>query len=322
MRFSIDMWDPGYGSSLADSVEALEASDAKVGLDVEQPADQWQPIPPTPVAEPSAVLFVDGVRRVDARAWIEAADDSGSSMGVCASYAAGVVRCSSAGATITHLEARRRLFTTDPTAQDVVTRSGEWPASLTTADPQAGAAVNLSLALQRNLADLEVIVATEARAASGADDDLLVLDGPLRGRTRLERTVALIKSHQSSYLPPQLLGVVSALDCGERTPVFLLGTTWERYTWYLRLPCGVESSWHGIARLECSTERTPAEAVAMANLTQTVLPKYASEPHKDARAPQNLYPIAGLERQLRHRLGDQQLLWRGLRAAAFSSADR
>ena len=47
-----------------------------------------------------------------------------------------------------------------------------------------------------------------------------------------------------------------------------------------------------------------------------LLPAFASEAHKDARAPQNLYPIGGLERELRHRLGDAELLYRALRAAA------
>jgi hypothetical protein len=49
-----------------------------------------------------------------------------------------------------------------------------------------------------------------------------------------------------------------------------------------------------------------------------VLPWFASAPHKDPRAPQNLVPIGGLERELRRRLGDEQLLFRSLRAAARS----
>lgn len=47
-----------------------------------------------------------------------------------------------------------------------------------------------------------------------------------------------------------------------------------------------------------------------------VLPEYASEEYKYARAPQNLISVAGLERQLRRRLGNQQLLTRALRVAA------
>ena len=56
--------------------------------------------------------------------------------------------------------------------------------------------------------------------------------------------------------------------------------------------------------------------IRLADLTTRLLPPLASSPHKDPRAPQNLVPIGGLERELRHRLGDQQLLYRALRAAA------
>ena len=44
--------------------------------------------------------------------------------------------------------------------------------------------------------------------------------------------------------------------------------------------------------------------------------RFASEPHKDTRAPQNLNPIGGLEYRLRHLLGDQYLMERALRTAA------
>ncbi|MGZ6885814.1 MAG: hypothetical protein ACXVJA_06350, partial [Acidimicrobiia bacterium] len=50
------------------------------------------------------------------------------------------------------------------------------------------------------------------------------------------------------------------------------------------------------------------------------LPRYASEPHKDPRAPQNLYPVGGLERDLRHRLGDPDLLYRALRLSSSAAA--
>jgi hypothetical protein len=50
---------------------------------------------------------------------------------------------------------------------------------------------------------------------------------------------------------------------------------------------------------------------------QPLLHPLASVPHTDPRAPQNLVPIGGLERELRHRLGDQHILYRALRAAAM-----
>ncbi|MFS8586536.1 MAG: hypothetical protein FWJ72_15825, partial [Acidimicrobiia bacterium] len=55
---------------------------------------------------------------------------------------------------------------------------------------------------------------------------------------------------------------------------------------------------------------------ARADVVAATLPRFASQPHNDPRAPQNLHPIAGLERELKRRLGDAALLERALRAAA------
>jgi hypothetical protein len=56
--------------------------------------------------------------------------------------------------------------------------------------------------------------------------------------------------------------------------------------------------------------------IELADLSTITLPWFASTPYKDARAPQNLTPIAGLEKRLRGMLGDQRLLMRSLVAAA------
>jgi hypothetical protein len=74
-----------------------------------------------------------------------------------------------------------------------------------------------------------------------------------------------------------------------------------------------------VVRLECSADLPTDQAIQLANLAQVSLPRFASEPFKDARAPQNLYPIGGLERELRHRLGDPGLLRRELQLAAARS---
>jgi hypothetical protein len=68
--------------------------------------------------------------------------------------------------------------------------------------------------------------------------------------------------------------------------------------------------------LELAAEVPITEAVRVADALAEALPPYASTPQKDTRAPQNLFPIAGLERELRHRLGDAQLMLRALREAA------
>ncbi|HEX8630952.1 MAG TPA: hypothetical protein VF755_22580, partial [Catenuloplanes sp.] len=63
------------------------------------------------------------------------------------------------------------------------------------------------------------------------------------------------------------------------------------------------------------------DAVELADLSLVTLPRFASTPYKDPRAPQNLIPIAGLERRLRGLLGDARLLHRALTFAA-ARADR
>ena len=147
-------------------------------------------------------------------------------------------------------------------------------------------------------------------------DGVVVFDGPLRGRTNVG-SVGLIKTQHVQYLEDQPLEVVSSLDAGQRTPLFQIGSgQFQRVSWYLRLPGPRTHAWAGILRCEIPTGPDIAAQAVLANRVSAMLPRYASEPHKEQRAPQNLYPIAGLERALRARLGDQRLLQRALREAA------
>src|SRR5204863_9976613 len=88
-----------------------------------------------------------------------------------------------------------------------------------------------------------------------------------------------------AYLPPELHRMVGHLGARQRTPVFTIGTTWSRHTWYLRLPGPDGSPWSGIVRCECSSDLAPAAAIVLANAASAALPRFASEPHKDTRAP-------------------------------------
>ncbi len=339
MRFSVDPWDPSYGTSLDTE---LGASTAEVDVEVELPAPRWRALDPRPgVSAPETVLFVDGVRRIDAQVWV---DESGgtASPALCASYAAGVLCCcAAAGAHLVGAHVRRGLFSTVPAAADIVTAAGTYVASHTAALPDTPPMQTLSLALQRSLAATELLAAVGFRAErdGGSRDDLVVLDGPLP-RQPLPRALGFIKSHRDTYLPAALGGIVATLGTGQRTPVFRLcrslGRPWERFTWYLRLPAAGRAPWAGVVRVECAaglhtdtgagidTSIDPAvdveHAVALAAISQVTLPRYASIEYKDSRAPQNLYPIGGLERALRRRLGEPALLYRALRRAAVSTS--
>jgi hypothetical protein len=326
MRFSVDGWDPGYGTS-SDPEEDLGESTARVDVSVEVPAAQWRAIDPRPgLAQPAAMLFVDGVRRIEARVWIDDSTPDGTSAheasaALCASYAAGVVCCCGRQAHLLRADPRRGLFTVAPHAADIVTWAGTYTAHR--ARPAAGTplAMTLSQLLQRRLAEIEVEAAVAARsdlAGHGVPDegDLLIVDGPLRGRQHLPRALGYIKSHRSSYLPPELNALVGTLGVGQRTPVFLMGTSWDRHSWYLRLPRTGGPPWAGVVRVECPAELAVADVVRLADLSQICLARFASTRYKDPRAPQNLYPISGLERELRRRLGDPRLLYRALSRSA------
>jgi hypothetical protein len=315
VTFTVDPWDPGYGLAFSDDLNggALEESSAELHLDLEIPAPQWRPIDPVSATRlPGTLLFLDGVRRIDARVWVHGSAPQ-PSPGIAASFAAGLVCCDGA-ARIAGVSVERGLFTACPEATDIVTRHTRYPARIAS----AGGLDQLSLALQQRLTEAEVQLALTFRTQHPDDDDLLVVDGPLRGRTHLDRVVGYIKTHHASYLSAEQAAVVAALSPGQRTPAFTMGTSWRRNSWYLQLPGTQGVPWSGVVRLECSADLPRHQVVELANQTSRLLPRLASTPHKDPRAPQNLVPIGGLERELRHRLGDQQLLYRSLRAATVT----
>lgn len=315
VAFAVDPWDPGYGLAFSEDLDdsALEESTAELNLDFEIPATRWHPISPgRDLRPPGTLLFLDGVRRIDARIWVHGSNPQ-PSPGIAASFAAGLVCCDGA-ARVADVAVERGLFTAARDAADITTRYASYPDRVS----RGPALDQLSLALQQRLTSAEVGLAVVFRAAHPGEDDLLIVDGPLRGRTHLARTVGYIKTHHASYLPAAQAAIVAALAPGQRTPAFTMGTSWRRNSWYLQLPGTAGVPWSGVVRLECSADLPPAQVTQLADLTAVVLPPLASTPHKDPRAPQNLVPIGGLERELRRRLGDQQLLYRGLRAAAMN----
>jgi hypothetical protein len=203
----------------------------------------------------------------------------------------------------------RGLFTSAPAA-DVTTVVGTYGVKAT----KGTTAEELWLGIQQRMGALEAAV---TRSAGGAE--LLVVDGPLSHARDLENAVGYIKTQKVQYLPLELRQVLTALPAGYRTPLFLTTTGWSRYSWYLRLanhagPAG------GLVRCEIDADMSGVEAARVATKVSATLPRYASARHKDPRAPQNLYPIGGLERELRHRLGDRELAMRALRRASLQAA--
>ena len=91
------------------------------------------------------MLFLDGVRRIDARIWVHSRDPQ-PAPGIAASFAAGLVCCDGA-ARVADVVVERGLFTAAPEATDIITRSVCYPARLA-----AGPGLDqVSLALQQLL---------------------------------------------------------------------------------------------------------------------------------------------------------------------------
>jgi uncharacterized protein len=310
MNMYWDSWDPAYTRPASDDVapggDPAQDSTASVDPDVELPAPAWRAREPAGTARaPDVVLFVDGVLRNEARGWV--VDEQGNSHpALAASYAAGVVRCDLAGGVSEVLTPRveRAVLTSAP----LVAAVGSGPSRYRAHQVAAADHQQLDGKLRGLMSALEVAVSTAARSST-MDGDLLVADGRLRGRRSLPRTIGYVKTQGTRYLPVELVRVVTGLPGGTRTPIFRLSTL---YSWYLRLPGPTRGPWAGIVRIECSGDLTTQEAIALADLSAVTLPRFASSPYKDPRAPQNLVPIAGLERRLRVLLGDPRLLHRTL----------
>ncbi len=105
------------------------------------------------------------------------------------------------------------------------------------------------------------------------------------------------------------------LAAGERSGLFAMED--GLYGCYLRVgdPGPWAGPWAGIARVEMPSGIGRDAAVEAADRAAGWLPGFASAPHRDARAPVNLTPIAGLERHLHRRQGDARLALRAVREA-------
>ncbi len=314
MRFVVEAWAPGYGASVDE--DGLDRAKEPVDPTVELPVAEWRPLWPDGDAaaagarDDAVIAFVDGVRRIDGRVWIDA--EPFPRTGLCASVAAGVVRCEPGSARVVAVEVERALHTTVDGAEGIKI-AGVGTYEVRRANGDSDDDETLSAGVGRHMTELELRVSEAA-----ADAALIVFDGPLRGRNHA-RGVGYVKTQHVQFLEPGLLAVVAALEPGQRTPLFSVGDQFARWSWYLRLPGPRAHGLSGVVRLELPRLGSAADAAERADEVSARLPRFASEAHKEARAPQNLYPIAGLEHRLRHRLGDPMLLDRHLRVAAHST---
>jgi hypothetical protein len=159
----------------------------------------------------------------------------------------------------------------------------------------------------------------------GAEADVVLLDGPLTFLTTSGPVLGYVKRLLRTYLPAGPSALLRTLAVGERTPIFLVVAkrgTRPRYSWYARIAAGrvIESALAGVVRLEALGGLGLGDVQALADTTARYLPRFASDASHDPRAPQNLYPIGGLEAHLRHRLGDALVIRRAIESRLHAEA--
>ena len=328
-------WSPEYGSGLQAEPESDAAGSATtVDATIE---GAWEPRAPSGDA-PRAVQIVDGVRRVEAHA-IEDLPGGEAAYGLFGSYAVGVVRCEDGRARILdgprELRVQRRYLQTGGSelgeAVDRIVVAGQARLRFVAELPARAASPNdLVAALNRLMLDEEAKLAEEL---SEDETTLTIVDGPLRLRAPGKRVVGYVKRTHRWYLGPTELALLPDLEVGARTPLFRVSEdplserdphgARERIAWYLRIADLGRHFHHlaGIVRLEVPGGVPVPEAARLADQSALVLPRFASSPVRDPRAPQNLTPVGALEDVLTRRLGDRRWLRRQI-AAALGGGDR
>ena len=304
LSLRIDPWAADYEGALR--VELDGEDEERAATDVYVETDNWRPLGPV-TAEPEveAIYFVDGVRRVDVGVIDEG--DGRLVYGLFGSYAAGVVRYCRGSINIERRETKRSIVLgADLRSEEIVIEAGT---ATLRYQPSSADENNRRDVLQR----LQMLMRTlegELARPLAAEGSIAFLDGGLTFLLPLQAPLlGYIKTHSRWYLPSELLPQLNLLETGMRTPVFRFGErAASRYSWYLRLaaPRAIDYSLAGVVRLEVSSTLGLADAVRLADYSAALLPRFASERHWDARAPQNLYPIAALEDRLRHELGDHE----------------
>lgn len=309
-RLYVEDWSPEYGAPFESDTESLpDEVPVDTGVEVR---GAWEPLPGRDDGV-RRVAFVDGVQRLEARLTL---DDPGGlpSPGICAAYAVGASLWNrDAGAsTFQSIRVSRLAIFGDAAFPDFPAVPGlEY--AVEACEGRDIPAFQALLGGRRAQAETRLIDQLATPECFVIKDGRIDDTGPLHA-------VGYIKSHHHTYLDAPESRVIAAIRAGQRTPIFSIDKKFkkefERYSWYVRLADNPHGhSWSGIARVEAPAAIGIDRARVIADRTAALLPLAAMPLHLDARAPQNLVPIAALEKELRRWLGDEALVRRALRAA-------
>jgi len=308
----LDPWAAEYEGSIQ-----LPEDGEAVAVDIRVERAVWEEVVPAPAPPPRRIAFVDGVRRVEHRLLVGEGDRT--VFGLLGSFGVGGVLVDGA-ARVGHETIGRVAVTgggllLDPFEAHVNGHGALVFEPRTLPENTPAAPVD---GLQNAMRQTEAGLAERL----SAEVDAVFLDGPLTFLTAGVRgkVVGFVKRLLRNYLDQSAHGLLTRLRVGGRTPVLLIEGREPRYSWYLRIARGrpIESSLTGVVRLEAPASRGLEEALSLADLSAREMPRFASDSTRDPRAPQNLYPIGGLEARLKHLLGDASVIRRAVEARLHS----
>src|SRR5215510_1875703 len=315
MRIALDPWGSDYTSQFTVPHE-VDSEDSSVQA-LEEPIEKrpWTPIKPCPPTLPQVTAVVDGVMRTDAPAMVMEGERR--ALALFGSYAVGAVVINSE-VQIVHDRVVRLFIAgsnwSEPDDIAIIAGTGK---NL----PYQGLSVKVDTYEKLREALMTEMRRSEAQVAEvlSGEDSLILADGNLTFIGESSSVVGVIKTIHKMYLAPKKAKILERLQTGERTPLFRIvsGRKSDGYsvlTCYLRLarPQPIELPFAGLVRLEVKASLRE-KAVELLEQAAVKVCALASRAPKDPRAPQNLIPVGGLERHLRHRLGDPQLILRGIR---------
>ena len=318
-RIRIDLWEIDYGDQTP--LASLEVRpEEEVDHEVEVADGQWSAITPSDsTAVPERVVFVDGVRRLEAR--VHAREGQQLIYGGFGSHAVGAVEIHDSKASFGEIRVFRTavLGSGQRLPAPVRVRDGlVYAAESTPATEVDGPLRHIQKAVRR-------AEATLARELC-QDDTHTIVDGPLSFEPE-RRGLALgyIKRLHELYLPNKFIPLLATLPAGARTPMFAIQSAkagFSRYAWFQRLaaPGPGATELHGLVRLEVSTDVGLDVARGLADAATVWLPKTAPKRARDPRSPQNLLPIGALEQRLRVQLGDARLIRRWIETLVAKEA--
>lgn len=321
MQITLDPWGSDYSSQVA-APHDMDSEETTVQA-LEEPIEDgpWKPRCPQPLILPAMTAVIDGVMRSDARAMVTRDDTR--FLGLFCSHATGAVIVEQRVERVRIVEIQvQRLFITGSgqSGPDNIHVPAGTSSPLTYMSHSSSATTpdNLSEALINQMRQAESNIAEKL----SGPDRLILADGNLTYIGGSSSVVGVIKSIYRMYLSNQRTKILERLEASERTPLFRIQggkkrESYDVFSCYLRLtqPRPIEHVFTGLVRLEVKASLGPDKATALLDQAAVKVFELASRAPKDPRAPQNLLPVGGLERQLRRRLGDPKLVRRGIEKA-------